>query len=86
MWRPASGYITKKGISKWRCWNEDLPVGQKEYETRNGRRRLFSTFEAAKDAADDLNKQHSNRAPMFDYTGMMLDEQGNRSIFDDVDV
>ena len=28
---------------------------------------------------------HANGAPMFDKSGMMLDDQGNRSIFDDVD-
>lgn len=29
--------------------------------------------------------RYPNGAPMFDKTGMMLDDQGNRSIFDDVD-
>lgn len=84
-WRPASGYMTKSCKEKWRCWNESNPCGQREYETVSGRRRLFNSFEAAKSAADRLNKVHSNGAPMFDYTGMMLDDQGDRSIFDDVD-
>jgi hypothetical protein len=30
-------------------------------------------------------QRHANGAPMFDESGMMLDDQGNRSIFDDVD-
>lgn len=84
-WRPSSGYMTKAGKPKWRCWNEELPAGQKEYETRDGRRRLFNSFEAAQRAAAELNKKHTNGAPMFDYAGMMLDDQGNRSIFNDVD-
>ena len=29
--------------------------------------------------------KHPNGAPMYDETGMMLDDQGNRSIFDDID-
>jgi hypothetical protein len=29
--------------------------------------------------------RYDNDAPMFADTGMMLDEKGNRSIFDDVD-
>lgn len=30
-------------------------------------------------------RRYENGAPMFDESGMMLDENGNRSIFDDVD-
>lgn len=29
--------------------------------------------------------KHTNGRPMFSKNGMMLDENGNRSIFDDVD-
>ena len=29
--------------------------------------------------------KHPNGAPMFSPTGTLLDDQGNRSIFDDVD-
>lgn len=32
-----------------------------------------------------LTEKHANGAPMFAADGMMLDDQGNRSIFDDVD-
>lgn len=31
------------------------------------------------------NARYPNGAPMFDQTGMMLDQDGKRSIFDDVD-
>lgn len=34
--------------------------------------------------ANELTK-HDNGAPMFNADGMMLDDKGNRSIFDDVD-
>lgn len=84
-WRPASGYLTKSGKAKWRCWNESNPVGQKEYAATNGKRRLFDSYGAAIQACAMLNKAHANGAPKFDYTGMMLDDQGNRSIFDDID-
>lgn len=32
-----------------------------------------------------LDLKHDNGKPMFNSDGMMLDEKGNRSIFDDVD-
>lgn len=44
---------------------------------------------AARECYDDYqkvkDKKHPNGAPMFAPDGMMLDDQGNRSIFDDVD-
>jgi hypothetical protein len=42
--------------------------------------------EAARDAyAIDAALRHSNGAPMYAPDGTLLDEKGNRSIFDDVD-
>jgi hypothetical protein len=35
--------------------------------------------------AEDALMKHPNGAPMFAPDGMMLDENGNRSVFDDVD-
>lgn len=37
------------------------------------------------DAVPHSGRRHANGAPMFAADGMMLDDQGNRSIFDDVD-
>lgn len=48
-------------------------------------------FEIMKARAEVIRKlhavapRHANGAPMFNETGMMLDENSNRSIFDDVD-
>ncbi len=35
--------------------------------------------------AEDAARKHDNGAPMFAPDGTMLDDKGNRSIFDDVD-
>ncbi len=56
-WHPASGYRTASGKSKWRCWNESLPLGEKELLTRNGRVWLCDSFEAAKKKCDQLNSK-----------------------------
>ncbi len=55
-WRPASGYLTKTGKPKWRCWNESLPSGQKEYETSAGRRWLCDSQSAAQRKCEELNE------------------------------
>lgn len=36
--------------------------------------------------AEESEMKHPNGAPMFSSDGTMLDEKGNRSIFDDVDL
>jgi hypothetical protein len=45
-------------------------------------------YEDAQDKLNELRRRHlkyPNGQPMFAPDGMMLDENGNRSIFDDVD-
>jgi len=39
----------------------------------------------AQEQYERQKQTHSNGAPMFNDDGMRLDDQGNRSIFDDVD-
>lgn len=59
IWRPASGYRTENGKSKWRCWNESRPGGSKQFETANGRPWLCDTREAAARKCDELNAVQS---------------------------
>ena len=44
-----------------------------------------SRLNRARLAIQHLSKRHPNGEPMFAKDGTMLDEKGNRSIFDDVD-
>lgn len=55
-----------------------------ELKGRNGKKRLFKTATAAQNAIAYAAQTYPNGAPMFNHSGMMLDAQGNRSIFDDV--
>lgn len=58
-WRPASGYMTETGRSKWRCWNETRPVGHKEHSRRDGKTWLCDSQEAAQRKCDELNAEVS---------------------------
>jgi hypothetical protein len=84
MWRPASAVPG----GRWRLWKESNPAGSREYRTASGRIWYCFSHEVARRKADEVNKRekrYPNGAPMFDSSGMMLDDKGNRSIFDDVD-
>lgn len=70
--------------------NEDTRAGMVRWLRRCG----FTLSDRHSDAdvaatawqqiCEDLN-MHQNGAPMFDDDGMLLDVNGNRSVFDDVD-
>lgn len=57
-----------------------FPVGTVKSGIHRARAQIIK---ARKKALSEM--RHPNGAPMFNDEGMMLDDQGNRSIFDDVD-
>lgn len=69
---------------KW-CGTPTRMMGTKECDAHWELRHRIESEPAM--AAEMLSKlaKYPNGAPMFAPDGMMLDDQGNRSIFDDVD-
>lgn len=55
MWRPASGYMTQSKRSKWRCWDEARPSGDKEHLQRDGKAWLCDSHESAQRKCVELN-------------------------------
>jgi hypothetical protein len=67
--REGSAYISTLRGNVLRVWLHHDGTPRMEFLPEDERQRL----------------RHRNGAPMFSPTGMMLDEHGNRAIFDDVD-
>jgi hypothetical protein len=73
IWRPASGYRTATGKSKWRVVKEYRspltgPKGEShliEARGRDGRVRLFDSYSAANDVADELRAADNATLPRY---------------------
>lgn len=76
----------KGGVGPWKIFH----TGKMEYSIAHSTapEKTLATARNISDAyrqAERFNLKHENGAPMFAPSGMMLDDQGNRSIFDDID-
>ncbi len=73
----------KGSVGRFKIFN----TGKMEYsiECAGNVLATVDSISAAYRKAEYFNLKHSNGQPMFSDTGMMLDEEGRRSVFDDVD-